>query len=106
MVSKREVNFVITDLDDTLWDWLEMWYMSFKPYYQRILEETGVPEEILKADFKRLHQKYGTTEMSFLYRELASVPEKYYDIFEQAVDERRSIIHEYNSNKKNSLKVY
>jgi phosphoglycolate phosphatase len=106
MATKKDVNFVITDLDDTLWDWLEMWYKSFQPYYQRILEETGIAEELLKADFKKLHQKYGTTEMSFLFRELPSVSEKYHAIFEQGSGERRSIIHEYNSNKKNSLKVY
>jgi phosphoglycolate phosphatase-like HAD superfamily hydrolase len=102
----KDINFVITDLDDTIWDWLAMWYMSFSPYLERIAHETNTDIDVLKADFKKLHQKYGTTEMSFLYKELMSIDNSSHILFEQASSTSRSILHEYNSNKKNNLKSY
>lgn len=101
----KNVNFVVTDLDDTIWDWLEMWYMSFGPYLDRIAKETGIDIGILTAEFKQLHQKYGTTEISFAYKELPSITEQHYHLFEGS-SELKNILHEYNSNKKNSLKTY
>lgn len=102
----KQVNFLITDLDDTVWDWLSMWYESFAPYLQRIVKETNVDIDIIKADFKKLHQKYGTTEMSFVYKELSSIDSSFHPLFESTNSERKSIIHEYYSNKKNHLKAY
>ncbi|WP_431198982.1 hypothetical protein ACQ86K_24625 [Mucilaginibacter sp. P19] len=99
-IKKEDINFVITDLDDTIWDWLEMWYQSFMPYLNRIVEETGININILKKEFKALHEKYGTTEMSFIYKELPSINQSFYPIFEEVVDGKKSILHEYNSNKK------
>lgn len=102
----KEINFVITDLDDTIWNWLEMWYNSFNPYLQRVAKETNVDINTLKADFKKLHQKYGTTEMSFVYKELKSIDSCFYPLFEATDLETKNILHEYNSNKKNNLKAY
>lgn len=102
----KKVNFVITDLDDTIWNWLDMWYKSFNPYLERIAQETNIDIDILKADFKKLHQKYGTTEMSFAYKEIPSIDSSFYPLFEYESEESRNILHEYNSNKKNNLIAY
>lgn len=102
----KDINFVITDLDDTIWDWLEMWYNSFNPYLERIVAETGINVDLLKSDFKKLHQKYGTTEISFAYKELESIAQDFYHLFENSSETIKSILHEYNSNKKNHLKMY
>ncbi|TBO42249.1 HAD family hydrolase [Pedobacter kyonggii] len=102
----KTVNFVITDLDDTIWDWLEMWYMSFGPFIKRIADETKIDSKVLKADFKKLHQKYGTTEMSFAYKEISSISPTFYPLFENEVVAGKNILHEYNSNKKKNLKAY
>lgn len=102
----KDINFVITDLDDTIWDWLEMWYMSFYPYLERIAIETGIDKDLLKSDFKKLHQKYGTTEISFAYKELESIDSDFYHLFENSSEISKNILHEYNSNKKNNLKMY
>src|SRR5690606_17667652 len=102
----EDVNFVITDLDDTIWDWVEMWYSSFSPYLERIAVETGIEIDLLKSDFKKLHQKYGTTEISFAYKELESINPDFHPLFENSSEFSKSILHEYNSNKKNNLKMY
>ena len=103
---KPKINLIITDLDDTIWDWLEMWHSSFEPYFKRIAKEYNIPEEILAEDFKRLHQKYNTTEASFIVDELKSLSlEQRIDISNSGENEK-SILHEYNSNKKSKLELY
>jgi phosphoglycolate phosphatase len=103
----KEVNLVITDLDDTIWDWLQMWYNSFYPYLERIAKETGIEKDLLINDFKNLHQKYGTTEMSFAFKELPTIDKKFYPLFEETLDKnKKNILHEYYSNKKNNLKNF
>lgn len=102
----KNVNFVITDLEDTIWNWLEMWHNSFTPYLERIVRDTSIDIEVLKAEFKTLHQRYGTTEMSFAYKELPSITEVFYPLFETTPTGGKNILHEYNSNKKNNLRLY
>lgn len=98
---------VVTDLDDTVWDWLEMWYNSFHPYFEDIKNKFQISESDLKADFKKLHQKYNTTEVSFAYNELTTLSDEAKDKINKKPDPfTKSIYHQYNSNKKNHLKMY
>jgi phosphoglycolate phosphatase len=102
-MQKKKINFVITDLDDTIWDWLTMWIKSFEPYLIRISEEFDIPLNDLKRDFKALHQKYHTSEASFIYDDLDTLTEKEKSLFRNEKDEGKSILHEYYYNKKNNL---
>lgn len=104
MVKKR-INCIITDLDNTIWDWFTMWYESFNPYLNRISKELEVDLSLLKEDFKRLHQKYGSTEASYIYDELQSISTDKKAVFNSSTN-NKSIIHEYNSLKKNNLSLY
>jgi HAD superfamily hydrolase (TIGR01662 family) len=105
IMEKKKVNFVVTDLDDTIWDWVKMWYHSFNPYLQRISKEFNIDIQILKASFKRLHEKYHTSESSFIYNDLDCLNDDQKKLF-RTVNGDKSIIHEYNSNKKNNLFMY
>lgn len=104
----QKVNFIVTDLDDTIWDWLTMWHRSFEPYLCRISEEFGIDIKVLKKDFKELHQRYRTAESSFIYNELnsLSIAEKEKIDGKQSSKASKSILHEYYSNKKNNLRLY
>jgi phosphoglycolate phosphatase-like HAD superfamily hydrolase len=102
----QNVKLVITDLDDTLWDWLEMWHSSFQPYLKRISVETGIKQSDLIPAFKKLHQQFGTTEMSFAYKEIGLIDKTFHPLFENSTGDCKSILHEYYSNKKNNLKLY
>ncbi|GEM67997.1 hypothetical protein SMI01S_16030 [Sphingobacterium mizutaii NBRC 14946 = DSM 11724] len=103
---QKRVNFVVTDLDNTIWDWLSMWHMSFEPYLTRISKEFGIDKTKLKTDFKNLHQKYGTTESSFIIDELSELSDEHRDKMFKEEDGEKSIMHEYYSNKKNNLLLY
>ena len=65
-----EVRMLITDLDNTLYDWVDVWYQSFIAQLDAINARTGLPVEDLLPRFKRVHQKHGTSEYAFAPAEL------------------------------------
>ena len=105
-MARQEVNFIVTDLDDTIWDWFNMWYGSFEPYLNDISTEFNKDINALKAEFKKIHQKYHTTEAAFRFTELEILTDVEKDKIRQGSNNGRSIYHEYNFNKKNNLKLY
>jgi phosphoglycolate phosphatase len=64
---------LITDLDNTLFDWVHLWYVCFAPMMQKIAEISGFDVELLKPHIKAVHQKHGTSEYAFLLEELQPV---------------------------------
>lgn len=106
MDEKSNINAIITDLDDTIWDWMHMWHSSFEPYLNRISSELNVDKNRLIASFKKLHQSYKTSEASFIYNELDILNPEQKELFERRGEGGKSILHEYYSLKKNNLKLY
>jgi phosphoglycolate phosphatase-like HAD superfamily hydrolase len=103
---KKSVNLVITDLDDTIWDWFGMWYKSFNPYLTRIARDYKISDAALRHEFRLLHTKYHTSECSYIYSEIPSLVGVSKDEFETSEGDKKSILHEYYSNKKRHLKLY
>jgi len=64
---------VVTDLDNTLFDWVEMWGSSFTALLDVLLRKSGVPGEVLLPEIRAVHQRYHTTEYAFLIQELPSL---------------------------------
>ena len=64
---------MITDLDNTLFDWVEVWLNSFSTMLEGIVELSGIPKEILIPEISKVHQKHGTSEYAFLIEELPSL---------------------------------
>ncbi len=64
---------LITDLDNTLFDWVEIWVNCFRPMLDKLVELSAVPEATLIPEIKAVHQKHGTSEYSFLIDELPSL---------------------------------
>lgn len=106
MADKKKINFVVTDLDDTIWDWLKMWHSSFEPYLKRISIEYNIDIDELTEDFKTVHQKYRTSEASFIYKDLNSLKRKHKKTFEKNKVGEKNILHEYYSLKKKHLELY
>lgn len=106
MENKKKVNFIVTDLDDTIWDWLRMWYDSFEPYFNRISSQFNVDKSLLIADFQKIHQKYGSTESSFVHDELSCLTQEQKNEFDKPGALGKSILHEYYSLKKQNLHLY
>lgn len=94
---------LITDVDNTLFDWQLLWYESFSKMSHKAIEISGINPEEYYAECSKLHQKYGTSEYSFVLTELPSLKEMYgaevRKIMQPAIDEFR------NAQSKN-LKLY
>jgi FMN phosphatase YigB (HAD superfamily) len=64
---------LITDLDNTLFDWVELWVQCFSAMFAEIVRISGIPREKLLPEIRAVHQKHGTSEYSFLIEELPSL---------------------------------
>jgi len=102
------IRAVITDLDNTLYNWVDFYVPSFLAMVRELNLLTGISEEELKASFKRLHEKYGTTEYSFAIFELdvlrdldkgqttAQILEKYHPAIKAFRKTRKHVLHLYD----------
>lgn len=74
---KRVMSVLIADLDDTLWDWVGLWHACFKAMLDSLVQNSGVPADVLLADFKKVFTRHGTTEYAFAIQELESLQRKH-----------------------------
>lgn len=85
---------LITDLDNTLFDWVDIWYQSFSSMLEAVVEQTKIDQELLKTEIRAVHQIHGTSEYAFLLEEVPSL-QKYADgrpittVFADAIDSFR-----------------
>jgi len=71
--SRPRVTVLVTDLDNTLWDWFHAWHASFAAMLLRLSDMTGLAPSVLEGEIRRVHQLRGTTEYSLLLTELPSL---------------------------------
>ena len=64
---------LITDVDNTLLDWFDVWHESFSRLLAVAEQILETPREELYPDISLIHQKYGTSEYAFLVEELAEI---------------------------------
>ncbi|GLQ17728.1 HAD family hydrolase [Maritalea porphyrae] len=93
--SKPKFSVLVTDVDNTLFDWFEVWHSSFKAMLDQIVIISGVSEEELYPEIRKIHQKHGTSEYAFLIGSLPVLKSKFPDenlleIFQPAIDAFRS----------------
>ncbi len=70
---KREISLVVTDLDNTLYDWVSMWYHSFDAMVRRLETQSGISRQVLESDIQAVYRRHATTEYAFLIEELPSL---------------------------------
>lgn len=100
----RPRRLLITDLDNTLWDWFGAWYESFSALLDRLVELSGVNRVLLEDEIRAVHQQRGTTEYSNLVREVpalvaAAAPRSPAEVFDAA-------LHVQNSRRKAATRLY
>lgn len=74
---KRRISTLITDLDNTLYDWVAVWHASFSAMLASLLASSGVDQSELEREIRMVHQKYGTSEYAFLIQELPILAERH-----------------------------
>jgi FMN phosphatase YigB (HAD superfamily) len=101
---RPRICLLVTDLDNTLWDWFAAWHASFVAMLDKLAELSGIPDEILREEMRAVHRRRGTTEYSYLLNELPSLqrvaggaePLKVFD----------GAIHRLNSERVRNTKLY
>jgi FMN phosphatase YigB (HAD superfamily) len=73
------VRLLITDLDNTLYDWVTFFASAFAAMTKELSRLIEVPEERLLDEFKSIHQYYGNSEQPFAVLELPSVRKRFPD---------------------------
>ncbi|MCG7535818.1 HAD family hydrolase [Pseudoalteromonas sp. OOF1S-7] len=68
---------LITDLDNTLYDWVSFFSQSFEAMVDSIVELTGIEKNVLLRDFKETHQKYNSSERPFAALEVRSITDHF-----------------------------
>lgn len=64
---------LVTDLDNTLYDWVDVWHRSFAAMFDELVRHTDGPRELLLDEIRAVHRAHGTSEYAFLAEELPSV---------------------------------
>lgn len=103
-MERLRVSTVITDLDDTLFDWVDIWHRSFKAMLDCLVEQSGIPKDTLEREFKAVHQRHGTSEYAFSIQELPSLLERFPG--EDLPSKFGEAIHRYNKARKEALALY
>src|SRR5438128_3580442 len=95
---------LITDLDNTLFDWVHLWTRCFGAMFSKIVEISGIDETTLKREIRKVHQKHGTSEYSFLLEELPSLRSKFPE--ENLLDRFAPAIRAFQEERRKFLKLY
>lgn len=69
-MAEPRFKLLITDLDNTLYDWLAFYVPSFLAMVAEIHRITGIDVDKLKRSFRKIHQAHRTTEYAFSIEEL------------------------------------
>jgi phosphoglycolate phosphatase-like HAD superfamily hydrolase len=64
---------LITDLDNTLYDWVTFYARAFRSMTDSLANLLDVPRDQLLDEFKAIHQKFGNSEQPFAALDLPSV---------------------------------
>ena len=104
MSGESTRRLLVTDLDNTLWDWFQAWYESFSVLLSQVAAMSGVKQQQLEEEIQSIHQLRRTAEYSNLLNEMPSLvelaaPEQPSSFFAEA-------LHAFRSRRKASTNLY
>jgi phosphoglycolate phosphatase-like HAD superfamily hydrolase len=91
-------------MDNTLFDWFEVWYQSFSAMLDVVVARSGLSRQTMLLEIREVHQRRGTSEYSYLLQELPSLTALEGEIDLQEV--YSEAIHAYRSARKRHLRLY
>ena len=101
------MRLLITDLDNTLYDWVTYFAHSFRAMVEQLAVTLDVAEETLLDEFKVVHQHYGNSEHPFAMFELPSVQRRFPNSSRQKLlVELQSPIEAFRSAREKHLQLY
>ena len=102
-----DIELVVTDLDNTLYDWVTFFASSFYAMVSRAAEILRTPVEVLLDECRRVHQYYGDSEAPFALLDTPTVQERYKGLSRQ---EQAAILdpafYAFNRERERTLRLY
>ncbi len=72
---QKHINTLITDFDNTLFNWLENWYQAFNEALNYITDNIrDINQETLIKDIKTIHETHRTAEYINVFNDIAKLP--------------------------------
>jgi phosphoglycolate phosphatase-like HAD superfamily hydrolase len=94
---------LITDVDNTLFDWQKLWYECFSSMSCTAIKISGIDPEIFYSECKKLHQEHGTSEYSFVLTQLPSFKKMYGEKVEEVM---MPAIEKFRKSREENLQLY
>lgn len=102
-----KIKLLITDLDNTLYDWVSFYSASFIAMVDAISFETGINKKTLLDEYKIIHRKYKNTEQPFATLDIPSIQKHYGCSNRTELNKKLGYAFEAFSNKRSeTLKLY
>ncbi|WP_407215582.1 HAD family hydrolase [Enterobacter hormaechei] len=101
------MKLLITDLDNTLYDWVSFYSQSFSAMAEELSKEINVPLDILLSEYKVIHQRFGNSEKPFATLELPSVI-SYFGTNDKILLQKKltRVFSAFSSKRNHTLKLY
>lgn len=101
------MRLLITDLDNTLYDWVTYFANSFRAMVKDLAATLDIQEETLLDEFKVVHQHYGNSEHPFAMFELPSVRRRFPNSSrEELLYELESSLAAFRASREKHLRLY
>lgn len=100
----KQAKVLVTDVDNTLFDWFGVWHASFSAMLSRLEEITGKCQEEFFPEIREIHQKNGTSEYSLLLSQMPSLISIYGE--ENVLDAVEPAISAFRQARRRELRLY
>ena len=107
LARKKQIEVLICDLDNTLYDWFAFFVPSFYAMVDTVVEITDCDREKLLDDFREVHQKHHDSEHPFSLLETSTIQKLFGNSTKREIAEALDpAFHAYNSKRKENLKLH
>ncbi|MBN1654288.1 MAG: HAD family hydrolase [Deltaproteobacteria bacterium] len=104
---KPAIRMVVTDLDNTLYDWVTFFTASFYRMVDVAAEKLGVTRDRLLDELREVHRSHRNSEQPFALLETSAVKSRYPNATRsELAKEFRPVFQEFNRVRKEKLKLY
>ncbi|WP_372571440.1 HAD family hydrolase [Ruegeria jejuensis] len=107
MMHRKATRLLICDLDNTLYDWVGYFVVSFYDMIEKMVEISGCDKEALLDDFRSVHRKHHDSEHPFALLETETVRRLHPKATVQEIAKIYDpAFHAFNSSRKRNLTLY
>ena len=101
------IKLLITDLDDTLYSWIDFFIPAFYGMVDELSHILNEEKAVLLKEYKQIHQQKGSVEYPYATLHLPSVVKAYPDDApEELMRKLDPVFHKFNSIRKKRLELY